>query len=722
MKTLSSSIFLFFALSLLCLNTGCSQKAKLEDHLVQGNASFKAGDYKTAEIEYKNVLQIDSDIGQALGNLGLIYYRQGRSRQAYPFLTRIRDVEPENLEYRSALGSLLLEAGDAEAAWDEALFLLGKDPTNTIAPLILQSAAGRLKRIDEARATLSTLRSSQNTAAITVALGILDANEGKLDTAKTLFEDAIELDPNYSDAHSALGNVIWAQQGAEAAEASHKAAYDSASDNVPKQLRYVQFKLRTGDAETAKELLNTLLHKMPNYTPGLTLKAQIAASEQRLDDAIELSDKVLNFTPYNPAAILLSSRLKVGKGEAESAVRQLERLTEIYPELAIGHYQLALANLANKQLLKAAANLLKTLAIDPNNQEAILMQAALNARQGSPEDATRSLEKLLETNPENTPALSLLAQVHLAGNRLNKALEIYQSLSELLPSNPQPPQMAGDVLLRLGQRESARTSLEASLERNSQYLPAFEGLTDLDIADKQFDSALSRIDTQMATYPDSEILHFLKGKVLIAQDQGESGETALRKAIELKPTFRQAYILLAAYYTSTKQPELAIQRLNALIDVNPEDIDALLQLGSLYEQQSDFNKARQSYQKLLTLNANHGPALNNLAYIQTENFNETDKAYELAMRARNLLPSDPSIADTLGWIYYKRGDYDLALSLVKESIRKIAQHPMILYHLGKIQNARNDNEATKAALTQALELGLDGEQAEEAKEILAEIK
>lgn len=718
MKHLLPFVSRLFLVGLALLPLGCSQQAKLENHLAQGNASFDAGDYSTAEIEYKNALQIDSTIPEAIGNLGTIYYNQGRLREAYPFLARARDIAPDDLDYRGALGSLLLEAGDAQEAWDEAHFLLQADPNHPIAPFILQGASVRLQQMDEARATLETLQSGNENASILVSLGMLDAVAGDLDAAEAILRKASALDDTLSEAYTALGNVLWARNGAEAAEAAFKTAYERAGDNAAKAFRYIQFKARTGDQETTKSLMESLLETRPNFVPALMLKAQIAAQEQDLDLAIELSDKTLRLTPYSPEAILFSARLKIAKGEAEDAVKQLERLSELYPELAIAQYQLSLAHLANDQPLQSAASLVKTLAIDPNHKEAILMQAALNARQGNPQDAIISLSRLLEENPENLQAQSLLAQVHLEESNLDEALEIYQSLASQLPDNPQPPQMAGDVLLRLGKQAEARTSLEKSLKRNGEYLPAFERLTDLDIAEMNFDVALTRIDAQMENYPDSEILYFLQGKVLISQGQNESGESSLKKAIELKPTFRQAYLLLAGYYLSQNQLNPALLRLKALVDIYPEDVDALMQIGSIHEQQGDFVTAVNTFEQLIEIKPDHGQALNNLAYLKAENFNEIDQAYELAKKARDLLPGDAAVADTLGWIAYKRRDYELALGLVKESARQLGEHPMIQYHLGKAYAANGNKTEAADALNKALELGLDGDHAEDARTIL----
>ena len=62
----------------------------------------------------------------------------------------------------------------------------------------------------------------------------------------------------------------------------------------------------------------------------------------------------------------------------------------------------------------------------------------------------------------------------------------------------------------------------------------------------------------------------------------------------------------------------------------------------------NFPQARDAYEKVLSINPNFVPALNNLAYLDAERLNDLDKAYELARRARDLQGDDPAIADTLG--------------------------------------------------------------------------
>ena len=104
-KTLPKILLL--TISTAIVFTGCSQKAQIEEYLDRANESFARGDLRTAEIEYKNVLQLVSSISEAVGNIGLIYYRQGRFAEAYPFLNQARTLAPDNLSYRSKFSALM---------------------------------------------------------------------------------------------------------------------------------------------------------------------------------------------------------------------------------------------------------------------------------------------------------------------------------------------------------------------------------------------------------------------------------------------------------------------------------------------------------------------------------------------------------------------------------------------------------------------------------------
>ncbi len=73
-------------------------------------------------------------------------------------------------------------------------------------------------------------------------------------------------------------------------------------------------------------------------------------------------------------------------------------------------------------------------------------------------------------------------------------------------------------------------------------------------------------------------------------------------------------------------------------------------------------------------------------------------------RAREQRPEDPHIADTLGWICYKKKTYLKAASLLKEAAEKLTENPIVQYHLGMAQYKTGDSAGAKASLQTALKL------------------
>jgi Flp pilus assembly protein TadD len=141
----------------------------------------------------------------------------------------------------------------------------------------------------------------------------------------------------------------------------------------------------------------------------------------------------------------------------------------------------------------------------------------------------------------------------------------------------------------------------------------------------------------------------------------------------------------------------------------------------IHQQKGDVPKARSAYEKIIAIEPKFVPAANNLAYIYSETGGDMDKALKLAQMAKEGAPEDPQIADTLGWILYKMGNYDWALGYLKESASKLADNAEVQYHLGMTQYKLGNAEEAKRALEAALTLGGDFQGAEEVRRALSEL-
>jgi Tfp pilus assembly protein PilF len=144
-------------------------------------------------------------------------------------------------------------------------------------------------------------------------------------------------------------------------------------------------------------------------------------------------------------------------------------------------------------------------------------------------------------------------------------------------------------------------------------------------------------------------------------------------------------------------------------------------LGMIYENEKDYKKAQEYYEKALTINPDYPPAANNLAYIYAEQGGNIDVALNLAQKAKEQVPEDPHIADTLGWIYYKKNVPSRAIAYLKEAAEKI-DNPQIRYHLGMAYYKNGNHDLAKKELNDALKLSTDFPGADEARSTLNALK
>jgi tetratricopeptide (TPR) repeat protein len=446
------------------------------------------------------------------------------------------------------------------------------------------------------------------------------------------------------------------------------------------------------------------------------------------EDCITRVQNVLSQDPINLEALFIDGMLSLSKGDVTKAIREFEYLSNTYARNPQVRYQLARAYLlyaqsagvaeSRRAVESAESRLDEAVKLNPSFEQAILLLAELKIRKGVPAAAVDLLTPLTKERPQIAQAHYLLATAYLALQKGGDALAVYRQMTELFPKDPQPPFLVGIILLAQGQHSDARKAFERSIEIDPDYLPSIEKLVDLDIADKHYDAALARLEKQIEKNPNLAQLWGLKGKILVAQGDLTHAEADLLKAVELDPKLEAAYVLLAQIYVASNRQKEAIAKLNAFVEKN-KTVPALMQLAQIQIQQKNFAAARDVYENLLSVAPNFPLALNNLAALYSEHLGQVDKAYDLAKRAREAAPNEPRLADTLGWILFKKGDYDSALRLLQESAGKLPDSPEIQFHAGMAHYMMGEEGPARLALQKAVDATADFPEKDEARQRLA---
>jgi tetratricopeptide (TPR) repeat protein len=82
-----------------------------------------------------------------------------------------------------------------------------------------------------------------------------------------------------------------------------------------------------------------------------------------------------------------------------------------------------------------------------------------------------------------------------------------------------------------------------------------------------------------------------------------------------------------------------------------------------------------------------------------------DEAEQLVRKALQQKPGDGYITDSLGWVYYKRGQYKKALPLLKQAVGLVPDDPIIREHLGDIYSKLGMIEKARESYRRSIKNG-----------------
>jgi tetratricopeptide (TPR) repeat protein len=308
------------------------------------------------------------------------------------------------------------------------------------------------------------------------------------------------------------------------------------------------------------------------------------------------------------------------------------------------------------------------------------------------------------TEPSNPAAGTALARSLVAAGDVARAETEIAELLKRLPHSPVVHALNGTFHASRSNAVAARSSFERALELSPGFLEALGGLTYLDLMAKAPEQAIARLEAEIARKPTSAPLLALLARVYSAASDQSKTEQALRRAVSVDPRFTPGYTMLAQLYTQQRRIDEARAEFEGVVQRDPSAVGARTMVGMLLEAQGRQDEARKSYEATVNSTENAPVAANKLAFMYAEQGMNLDVALQLATSAKQRLPDDPSVDDTIGWAYFKKDLPLLAVRPLVDSLRKRPDAAPVLYHLGMAYAKLGDKAKARGALERALKL------------------
>lgn len=459
--------------------------------------------------------------------------------------------------------------------------------------------------------------------------------------------------------------------------------------------------------EAAAEVASIWVEAQPENVEALTNAAVALMQNDQLPQAFETSRRLQALgkeTLFQSIAASAATLAEDERLELLSAYEQQLALTPEDEQLLVGAGLLLQMNGDTNQALDMARRALKH---HPKSAGAGLLEANLLQQLGKDEEALARMAKLLEYHPDN-PRLRLQYARILTRHDLKLAQREFAILTEQSPGD-------ADLRLSLG-----LVALEAGdLETASQ---AFEQLLD---SDQHLSSAhfyIAQIAEQQEDIPRA-IMHYLQvepGRDLLPANQRlltllvgkgdlDSARAHITRLGQEAPDQRESLEqLLAQSFIHYGHPDAALQQLNKALGQSPNSNRLLFSRALLHEQQGQLPLAEQDLRNILAREPDNSAALNALGYIFADHNIRLDEARELLLKAIALNPEDPAILDSIGWLYFRTGNYPEALTYLR---RAYAAHPdpEIAAHLGEVLWMIGEQEQARKVWRESLATDPDAE-------------
>tara|TARA_R100000005_G_scaffold96726_1_gene86835 strand:- start:20975 stop:22822 length:1848 start_codon:yes stop_codon:yes gene_type:complete len=165
----------------------------------------------------------------------------------------------------------------------------------------------------------------------------------------------------------------------------------------------------------------------------------------------------------------------------------------------------------------------------------------------------------------------------------------------------------------------------------------------------------------------------------------EEARARLENVAAAYPDDIEALVVLADVSRDAKEWTEAAKGYGRAIDrikvYEPRHWSLFYARGVAHEQSRQWPLAEADLMRSLELRPDHPQVLNYLAYSWVDRNENLDKAREMLIKAVSLRPRDGFIIDSLGWLYYRLGEYDNAVIQLEKAVSLEAADPTITDHL-----------------------------------------
>ncbi|MGB6131297.1 MAG: tetratricopeptide repeat protein [Acidobacteriaceae bacterium] len=479
------------------------------------------------------------------------------------------------------------------------------------------------------------------------------------------YEKIVQLQPNSIDDHLMLARLYAADHNSAQADAQIAAAQRIDPGSEEAALIANRFYMDIGDTKKAVQVLQSL----PDDDQTPRTEFQLGSTYDQIKDT---KDAV---TAFRKALDLEPDNLDVERALAHDlmALNQTDAALTAWKDIAAG---------------------------DPTDPEAWGQIAEIDEDNGNFNDALTAIKKAREQAPDNLEYEFQEATVNDGLGHLDDAAKDYSDLAAATehPSGQYSDQEKSNyalILDRLAQvyREQGRPDQAIAAYQKKATLggdfeeQAYDEQVDTYREARQYDQAVATAREAVEKQPKSVDAKLTLARQLADTGHADEGINMAKGLLQSDPKNLEVYYQLAQIYTDLHKWKDASDVLDAADKQATKKDDQLMvafERAMNADRARHYDEAEADFRKVLAMDPNNALTLNNFGFMLADRGVDLDEALSMIQKAVKLEPTNYAYLDSLGWAYYRLGQYTQAEDNLERAIARDGNDPTVHEHLGDV--------------------------------------
>jgi tetratricopeptide (TPR) repeat protein len=486
-----------------------------------------------------------------------------------------------------------------------------------------------------------------------------------LNQAIAEFEKIVALQPRSVEDRMVLGQLYSVKHDQKKAEDQFKTAQSIEPDSEEVILNLARMYADNGDNIHAAKVISDVPVNERTAKMEFTLGA-IYDQMKQPKSAIEAYKRAADMQPGDPRTLDALAQALMSDDQLDEALKQYQAFAAADSENASPLVHIADILSREGKYEEALTTVRKARKLDPTSLEAGFSEGRLLDILGHFDEAAQTYSEMVDLTSHANGAytdeeknnrgifLERLGSIYMEQNKTDEAVATYQKMVD----------MGGDSSIR-----------------------GYQSQVDAYRQAQQFDKSIEVARKAVDANPKKRELKLMLAGELADQGKADEAFAMTKDLLNNTPDDRMVWTAIGQMNIRLrrwKEAEDALAKAEPLTTKKEDKLYLLFLRGELAERQKHYEPAEQYFKQVLDLDPSNAMTLNYLGYMLADKGTRLPDALKMIRKAVDQEPWNGAYLDSLGWVYFKMGEYELAEENLRQAVSRNQTDPTVHEHMGDL--------------------------------------